>query len=320
MNCEKNYNRIFDVLVKYKDFVNTQEHECKVRKGYINKTYQEMVDSRKYTQDYLKEYKAKTKPRTDDLNAKIQEERKKAKSVVSRELGKIKHEMDSYFNAPLNQELANKINSITITGLKLSNTEFDLLKNQAKSYMDLRLLNQLAESRTKTEQKGVITDPNNINMDNNLHYEKVENPNPYYIDLPNIDICYSELKQFENRAMYCLDYYIGAECLNDMVECSERDKYGQLPKVYINASADTIFKANANDSFINMLNGLNIKDFSVNQELTEDETAIIDGLINPNYPMLAKDKVKEVYAMGNSYINGLLENDNRYSKIVANID
>lgn len=315
MNCEKAYNRIFKVLVSYKDFIDSQEKEYKVRKGYINKTYEEMKNSRKYTEEYLKEYREKTKPRTEDIQANIKAKRSEASKEVNRELRSIKRDMDRYFNAPLNPELATKIQSIAITGLKLSNAEFDLLQSTAKSYLDIRLLNQLAETRTKTEQKAVIKDNNNILMDNNLKMENVETPDIYGgIKVPNIDNAYKMLNQFERRVNALLNYYVGQECFSDMVECCERDKFGNLPEVYMLASADTIFKPKANDDFISTLNGLNIKDFKA--ELTEEDKALIDKLIPPQYKYTAKDNVQEIWKMGNEHVNDLIRLDDRYNKYI----
>lgn len=311
MNCEKAYSKIFNELVKYKDFINSQEKEYRLRKGYINKTYDEMKNSRKYTEEYLKEYREKTKPRTEDIQANIKAKRSEVKSKVERELKSIKNDVDKYFNAPLNPELATKIQSIAITGLKLSNAEFDLLKDTARSYLDIRLLNQLAETRTKTEGKVV----GNINDLDNMRIENVETPNVYTgINVPDIDSVYNVLKQFEGRVNNCLNYYIGQENYSDLIECCERDSLGNLPEIYLTVSADAIFKPKANDDFIKTLDGLNIKDFKV--ELTEKDKALIDKLIPPQYTYTAKENVQEVWKMGNEHVNDLIRLDDRYNKYI----
>ena len=95
----------------------------------------------------------------------------------------LEKQLDKYFNAPINPDFANKIMTIKLSGLQLTNLEFKILQDSATSYMERRLLNQLAESRTKTERKAVINKESG-----EAEYKTEQALDPYInLELPNIE-------------------------------------------------------------------------------------------------------------------------------------
>ena len=103
-------------------------------------------------------YRAVLPGQQPDINykARLQGTRAAVEPIVLHYLEMLEKQLDKYFNAPINPDFANKIMSIKLSGLQLTDLEFKILQDSATSYMERRLLNQLAESRTKTERKAVI--------------------------------------------------------------------------------------------------------------------------------------------------------------------
>lgn len=239
----------------------------------------------------------------------MQDARAKYEPTILHYLELIKKQLDGFFNAPVKAEFANKINAIKISGLKLSNLEFELLKETATSYMEYRLLNQLAESRTETRDK-FIFNPEHPNGGQS-GVEKVEVSDPYIgLELPDIDGIYKRYNDYTRSAKALLYSYAGTKA-----ELSEALD-GNIPN-YIAISMDSYFRNKAADEFLGVMDKANsiLPESKIKRTLTENDKKLIDTLIDTKYPTLAEGRVKEI-AASSPELAELFALDERYAQYV----
>lgn len=258
----------------------------------------------KYTDSYIKEYRQNYK--FPDYRPQMNAERNASRDLVSYYLETIEKQLDSYFMAPVRTDFANKINSIKITGLKLSDREFEMLAKSAKSYMEMRLLNQLAETRTKAETK-ITIDPETREPKR----ETGETAAPYmYLKVPDLDKCYEAFNNFKRGANYLLDSYSGANA--ELAEFLENG----VSKL-ISASANSYFRNKSAEAFAQVMSeqGEILAKTGIKTTLTDRDKKVIDALINEPFPKLYQDKVKarvKTISEGMPEIGNLLRLDDRY--------
>ena len=269
------------------------ENETKAMKG-------------KYTDAYIAEYKKNYK--FPNFCQQMTIARNECKEVVDYHLKTIEKQLNAYFMAPVRQDFANKINSVKITGLQLSNKEFDMLAKSAKSYMEMRLLNQLAETRTKTEMK-VSLDPDTREPKR----EKSEAAAPYnYIDVPDLDQCYKAFEEYKQNVYRLLNDYSGKNA--DLCEFLESGRTKNL-----SLTSDSYFRTKAAERFKNLMSQQEeiLEKTGVKTSLTERDKKVIDTLIDVEFPSIYPDKVKnkvQNVASAMPEIGELLRLDERYSK------
>lgn len=262
----------------------------------------------KYTDNYIKEYK--NNYRFPNYKQQMNAARTSCAEVVNYYLDVIEKQLDSYFMAPVRTDFANKINSIKITGLKLSDSEFEMLSKSAKSYMEMRLLNQLAETRTKTETRTVLNPETRT-----PEYKTEEAAAPYmYIKVPNLDSCYNAFKDYKRNVNFLLNNYCGKNAeLVTSLESGNPD--------YIAISADSYFRNKSADTFNKIMTkqGEILKNTNVKKTLTERDKKVIDSLIDIPFPDLYKDKVKnkiKIISEAMPEMGELIRLDERYNKYV----
>lgn len=303
MTYKKYVSRITKELAEYKNAIDKLEKEYEAEKARQEKEIEGMRG--KYTDQYIEEYKQKLKtvaayaPKMSDL-------RVKTAPVVSHYLGLIEKQLNDYFNAPVRTEFANRINSIAITGLTLSDTEFKILQDSATSYMERRLLNQIAESRKKEEKHAMLDEETG-----ETSWKQETSADPYiYVEVPDIESMYSAFKDFKRSAGFLLDGYSGKKAT--LAKCLESG----MPD-YMSITSDSYFINGAENAFIEVMDKANsiLPEAKIKRELTEQDKKLIDVLIDPKYPNLAKDTVKEI-SQNSPELAELFLLDDRYKEFV----
>lgn len=291
--------RITEALKTYKAEIDILEKKYVEKKKEIKDKASEM--SGKWTDEYIESFIEENNP---DINfkASFQNARDKVEPIILDCFEKLHKSLDGYFNAPIKQDFSNKIMSIKLSGLQLSDLEFKILQDSATSYMERRLLNQLAESRTK--KSDVVT------LDENAKPQKntVDVNNPYfYLELPNIEATYEAFNDYKRYARELLYRYSGANA--EMVNLLDVD----IPN-YMSVGMDGYFRNNAEENFIKVLDKANsiLSEHKQKIELSENDKKLIDTLIDSKYPRLARERVKAL-AEADEHIAGLLSLDERYS-------
>lgn len=305
----KNYvSKITRALTTYKQGIDKLEQNYK---AWQAKQKQEIAAMHgKYTPEYIKEYEASIKPPATFKNG-MDELRKEAETITTHYLGLIEKQLNDYFNAPVRTEFANRILSISITGLALSNAEFQILKNSAHSYMELRLLNQLAESRTKQGTE-VKLNPDTLTPE----AKKADIANPYNgIELPDIDGIYREFQSYKGSVNFMVSSYAGTgAALRGFIESKNSIP---LPD-YLSAAADSYFRNKRESTFTAVMEKANsiLPETKIKRELTENDKKLIDVLVSPNaLPFMAEQTVKDI-AANSPELAELFALDERYAKYV----
>lgn len=303
MNYQKYVKRISEALAKYKEEIDTLESlynaECQRVKAEADNM------KGKWTEEYRQQYIAEHNP-DNAYKTKFQSARAKVEPILLDSLDRLHNGMDKYFNAPVKSDFANKIMAIKLSGLQLSDVEFKILQDSATSYMEIRLLNQLAETRTK---KGELVE---IDENGEGHRKEVDVKVPYTkLDLPNIEETYRIFDEYKTSVNSLLYSYSGTSAgMSHLL-----DK--QVPK-HISATMDNYFRLNKAEELSSVMEKANaiLPEIKVKRELTENDKKLIDLLVDSSYPSLAKKRVIEL-ADADEDIGNLLALDDRYKEYLT---
>lgn len=295
---------ITKALKEYKELVDSMAAAYKQDRQKIEQTAKEMQG--KWTQEYIEKYKRENNP-IFKYKKQMQEYRARYEPTVIKYLEFLKKQLDDYFNAPVKAEFANKINAIKISGLKLSNMEFKLLQDTATSYMERRLLEQLAMSRTSISIQHAFDTNEPDGGRNGVRNVEVADP-CCAVELPDIESMYKAFRDYEHAATGLLRSYAGPNAeLTMALDNNTRD--------YIAVSMDAYFRCNKESEFIEHMDKANsiLPESKVKRELTENDRKLIDVLVDPKYPTLAEKTVKEIAEISPE-LTELFALDDRYSK------
>lgn len=293
MKYKKYLEKIMAALNEYKEAVDGIVVRCKAEEKKNSEFLAAMKG--KYTNEYIQE-KQKEWNESRNYAQSIEKEREGRKKVATFYLDLMKEQIDEYFQAPVKSEFANKIMAIKATGLQLSDMEFSLLQQQATSYMERRLLNELAENRDTQGNFDMRT--------------KVE--------LPDIEGVYQAYNDMKNNVNVGFDWYCG--------DNMELKKYiGYDPEDYVQAGnishAINCFKANNRsytvfDTVMDKANAILPKN-KTKMALSARDVDLINAILPDyeKYPDSTKRQAVEI-AKSSPEIAALLMLDNRYSEAV----
>jgi len=260
--------------------------EEKSRKAELEKMRSSGMYSDAYLSTYLENtpYKrnyAQMIKRTCDLKS----DRVKHNNKRLREL------IEEYYNGELNKDLSNKFISFQQMGVKLSAKELEAMEKSATSYADKRLFNQYAENNGYS-----------------------------FVKLPNYDAIMRELSNYESSSLNMFNYGgINGE-LYEFIDKwnSNKDDAGETIKPFDRAigkalcmGADAFIRNDETSHFKAFLDStgieLNVK------ELSKDEQALIDEVLDNTSPYLIEKTVKET-AENNAIMRDLFLRHDEYRK------
>lgn len=277
----------------------------------------------KYTPEYIAEEREKWKPKTDYYGI-INAEREKRKAATDFYLELIQKSLDKYFNSPVSAEFANKVTAIKMMGLQLSDREFKLLQNSANTYMERRLLSQLAKSRTVSEARTVL-DPEkaktNYNVSEALENKQIEVSKPYWgVEVPDIEKVYSAFQNVKNNVNTVFRGYCGSNMeLKEIVGC-DGNNIGAIVDATHSLNCFDLEKGSYKEFLEIMEKAAEVLPSSrVKTALTESERKFIDALIPAadyeKYPTLARKRAVEL-ARASAEVASLFMFDGRYKEDV----
>lgn len=322
--------KIMQQLTEYKGVVDTLSISYQSEVAKREKEFEEM--SGKYTDEYIKESRQNWKP-SKDYSGEIGVAREKHQQIAGAYIAQIEKELDSYFQIPVDSGFAATVTAIKALGVTPNNREFELLQGASGGYWGRRLLNELAVSRTKTEQRAELDDKNEMKR-----VEK-EVKMPYgLIELPDIEKVYDSLQSVKNAVNIAFEGYCGeGYALKDIIfpisEAQEAtnaklsEAYGipsqkqMLDNVTISKMASSVkcfdenYRPYAVFSDIMGEIAATVPEPERKTVLTDSDRKLIDTLINSNYPSLAKDDAIRI-AKADERLGELLLLDERYGKAV----
>lgn len=319
MRMRNYFEKIMKELKDYKSFVDTliPEYQTELSK---HEAYLRSMEG-KYTAEYIAETRAKWKPAKNYAGV-MKSARDSHKATVDFYINLMNKQLDHYFNAPVKLEFSNKVTAIKLMGLQLSDSEFKLLQDSATSYLERRLLAQLAADRTRKEATTVLNRDKlqGAVVDGALERKQVDVNNPYSgVNVPDIEQIYRAFNDMKNNVSIALQWYCGEDMqFKEFVGCTP-DNYGSMANV---AHAPQCFDIDANRSyeeFLELTDAANeiLPESKVKKELTEADKKFIDVLISPadfeKYPSIEKKKAVEI-AKASPEVAALLMLDERFSK------
>lgn len=298
MKYKKRVEQITKTLKEFMETIDDLEGKFLQEKKQHEQELSEMHG--KYTEQYINEYTQNWKPKVDYADVMAQR-RAEARLSINYSMDQLKKQIDNYFNSPVRAEFANRINAISLTGLSLSNREFQVLAENVSGYMECRLLNHLAMSRTKERTDTVIKDKQPV-------FETREVSDAYLgVKLPDIDSVYEVFESYRNCTDLCLDNYTGAN--GGLFRFLGR----KTP-----IASNSYFRLDMPKQLSDILENANklLPENRVKRELSPEEKALVNLLVNENYPILAKSRVKEL-AEADEDMAALLSRDDRYSQYLV---
>lgn len=275
--------RLKKLEADYKKVVDDVIKENIIKKRVINDSI-DIYSSKKIAQDL---------ERVNEISkSKIDVARDKYKPLIDYYLDLHKKNLDKFFNGTLDAELSNKAQTFKAVGVELSQREFDALMQSAKSYYDLRVLGQLADD---------------------MHLDFSVKNNEVFSD---IDRAYKYFEDYKNVLTSAINYYAGENA--ELKDFLPPDTMGNKVESYVPLSASTYFETraseNAFDDFMTKVYSI-LPEYKVKNTLTEKDRALIDSIIDPKYPSLAKTQIKAICGCDDNMAE-LFSLDERYSEYV----
>ena len=298
MKYQKYVKRISEALAKYKADVDALGGLYNAEHQKVQAKATEMKGQ--WTDEYIGRYILEHNPDAN-FKARLQSARTSVEPGILDNLDRLQKSLDSYFNAPIKPDFANKIMAIKLSGLQLSDLEFKILQDSATSYMECRLLNQLAESRIRKNEI--------VELDENgtPRRKEAEMQDPYTkLKLPDIERTYKAFEDYKRSVRSLLYSYSGTKA--EMSHLLDKE----LPN-YISVSMDSYFRCHKEEEFTRVMEKANsiLPESKVKRELTENDKKLIDTLVDSKYPSLCKDRVRTL-AEADADIGELLALDERY--------
>lgn len=332
MNYRKLMEQIFAELAEYKRSIDgwivpQYLRECKMRDEKVQKMQE------KYTNEYIQEYIKNWKPDTD-YGELIRTAREQRYTAAKDCLDQIQQELDEYFSAPASPDFVATLSGTKALGLNLTNLEFGLLGNTAKSYLDRRLLNELAITRCAEVVK------TKLSQDNESEAVKANEPRPFTgIFVPDIEKVYDSFQSVINAidtafTGYCGENYVLKDIIFPLSEATEQantrleSEYGIIPPKQTRNTIDIIKMSGAEKcfdknhapyvAFIEAMDKIEsiMPKPPKKTTLTSADVELIDTLIDQKYPSLAQDIAAKI-AKADARLAELLLLDPRYSKAVT---
>lgn len=332
MNYRKLMEQIFSELAEYRRSIDgwivpQYLRECKMRDEKVQKMQE------KYTNEYIQEYIKNWKPDTD-YGELIRTAREQRYTAAKDYLDQIQQELDGYFSAPVTLDFASILTSVKALGLNLTNLEFSLLENTAKTYLDRRLLNELAITRCTEVIKAQLDESNDPKA------VKANEPRPFSgIFIPDVEEIYGNFCNVKNAVDtaftgYCGENYVLKDIIFPLSEATEtanakiETEYGIVPQKQTRNITDIIQMSGAEKcfdknyapyvAFIEAMDKIEsiMPKPPKKTTLTNADAALIDTLIDQKYPSLAQDIAAKI-AKADARLAELLLLDPRYSKAVT---
>ena len=267
----------------------------------------------KWTPQYQQEYRDKIDKSVESYSPRLNAERERASRKVTAAIKGIEDLIEQYFTEPASEAFVQSITAISAIGLALSDTEFAVLARRANSYIEKRLLNQLAQIRARTVDGVTLKDGVQVHTINEVSQ-------PYNgIKLPDITGVYNELRNYEEAVNRFLSRYAGKNA--ELVDVTSESGREEDINIALGLTADAFFRNNATGKLKDVLIR-NTPELFDTLPLDEEEREIIDSIVTPKaemYPHIIGATVREA-ASTSTLLKKLLLRDERYSNYLGSIE
>lgn len=247
--------------------------------------YNKVKESGDYSQVYLDRFKAEQAYKRD-YRKMLKNSVELVKPRVEHNLESIKACFEEYHNAPLNNDLANKLLAFKQMDVIPTGKDMQVYEKQAKSYTDKMLFDKFAES---------------------VGYKHATTPDYSIID--------NALNDYASSALRIFDYGGDDAELIQFIDAYSKDENGNEKTITgfdkaMCLSAKAFIKNNATNTFKEFLKDTGI-DLSV-KPLSDEEMEVVNALIDPDAPYTIERSVKQYAA--NPIMRDLLMRHDEYRK------
>ena len=258
-----------------------------------------------FSESYIREAIEKWKPKEDYTN-KCNTLRTTYLKKVHPLFLNLKIDLDNFFQKPARIDFAQTISVLKSLGADVSNREVRLLFDSAGNYWESKLALSLGSARTT---KAVET---HVEGDK-LETKAIDKPVAFYSDIISPQAVYGCFNDFKSACENTIESYCGEK--NALLPLVFPGRLNALQHAKISSSKSF----DRNHPSVPALSGF-LKNISKSSQkpkrvLTEDDTSLIDILVDPNYPTLAKQKVLDLSSR-DSHLRELFSLDPRYCDLL----
>lgn len=278
-----NYKRLAEhiksELMIYRSSVDKYEQVYRERLAKVNDRCNEM--SGQWTADYIRRYKEEQRSNLlSEAKKDMGKTRDSISGRVSEYLGQLEKGLTRYFSAPVNPELAAKLQIIAVSGLtgNLSRTEKDMLRNEAKSFTECRAVDRIVNGGDDTS--AVIS---------RTKYDDTA------------DTVMTAFTQFRNSVRWALAYYVGNG--TDLLDTLDSPSPTAL------ALGESFYRNNADEVFVKTLDE-KLAGLPKDTVLTAEERKMLSRL-------LPIEEFSQRFYSAKDKLSRLLEDENMRDIIIA---
>lgn len=190
------------ILREHKTNIDSLAKELKDKKQNLEIAAAEK--SVKWKPEFIEEWKKENDP-SPQIAVTFAELRKKTVDQLMPFLELLEKNIVHFFNAPISEDFANKVMLTKLTDIQLSDREFGLLSDTVSSYMEYRLLNEIAKTRTKKQYE--------IKVGKDSIPEKTikDISDPYYLKNISPDVVISAFERWKSSALRLANTYSGKD-------------------------------------------------------------------------------------------------------------
>jgi len=270
-------------LMIYRSSIDSFERNYKDRLAKVDDRCREM--SGQWTADYIGRYKEEQRLGIlSSVKADMDKTRNSIGGRVSEYLEQLERGLSRYFSAPVNPELAAKLQIIAVSGLtgNLSRTEKDMLRKEARSFTECRAVEKITAESGNNPQSPIIKSK----------YDGVS------------DDVMTAFTQFKNSAQWTLAYYVGTG--TDLLDTLDNPTPEKL------ALGTSFFRNVADETFVKTLDE-ELAGLPKDTVLTSDERKMLSRL-------LPIEEFSMRFYSARDKLSRLLEDENMKDIIIASGD
>ena len=306
MNYVRFMNSIWTELHAYKSTVDQLCNRCHYGNQQLEKEVKKLEKEGIYTPAFIARYK-ETGNMAFKLRDEMSRERAKTMGKVVFALDQISDEMNQFFRGPVDPEFSAKITAINAIGLPLTDADFETMEEEAKSYMEHRLLRHLAETRKKEVVK---------NVDGKAEKSFVSDAYVMKNVLPDLKESMQSFEEFKSKVLYLVSDYCGI----DAVLFKALENYqNKADFMAINADAavrsSEVFKKM--DSVLSAINKVSPKWSRELPTITKSEKEYLDANLDPSKAAIRTRAEMQKFAKDHQYLGSLVQKDERYMQHFA---
>lgn len=296
-------------LCEYRGKVDALATNFTARKAMVEKTLREAEG--RWTPEYMAEYRAQKMPSPAGYTAEIAKLQESTRASVRQKLERIEGEIRAFFNAPIDNAFALKVSAISSAGLRLSDSEFRLLREDAHAYLELRLLQALAESRMGEKKTVPAIEGGEVTT------KAIAPRDPFDIGLfPDPDSIDKALQKYKSGISTAISYYSGpnAEFAEALPPLENGERADGITAV---AAADAYWRSGYRGEFEDVLARANeiLPNEGALRSLTDAEEALINMIIPDTSSQFTAYRVQKVAAVDPS-IRHWMENEPRFAEFL----